>query len=413
MIVVLIFVLCFASYLAYHLVAIREEHQLVSRSQSWNKALALAEAGIEEGLAQLNSSSSTPSGWTTGTRIFDGGSYSVTIVSSNGAMVVTSAGSDAVPITGDKITRTVQVKARSEGLVPAALSAVYNISFNGNGIATDSFNSHDSNLSTNGQYWAGHTSTNGNVASEYGLVDLGQHTIDGSLYLGPTADYSSGTNQVLGTIFTDYNVQFPDVSVPTNDANGVTIPWQTAPITTIYVTNTTTKGHTTTVTVTSTTAHDFTTSGYYIINDSDAIIVEPGVTVNLDVKGLSFSPSAIQIHGGTANSGTAYVYLDGPTSVGIAGNTAIDASNRPENLWYFGLPSLTSVTYSGDSTFVGVIYAPEADLTLNGGGGNIGLIGASTTKTVTMNGHYNFHYDEWLSTLSPSRGYIPFSWQEL
>jgi hypothetical protein len=52
------------------------------------------------------------------------------------------------------------------------------------------------------------------------------------------------------------------------------------------------------------------------------------------------------------------------------------------------------------------MYAPEANLTLNGGGNNNGLIGASMTKSITMNGLYNFHFDEDLLSLGPSRAYI-------
>ena len=35
------------------------------------------------------------------------------------------------------------------------------------------------------------------------------------------------------------------------------------------------------------------------------------------------------------------------------------------------------------------------------------------TKTVTMNGHFNFHYDEILGRTGPSRGYYITSWVEL
>jgi hypothetical protein len=62
---------------------------------------------------------------------------------------------------------------------------------------------------------------------------------------------------------------------------------------------------------------------------------------------------------------------------------------------------------------VGVIYAPSAELTLNGGGNNNGLIGSSITKTITMNGHYDFHYDEALGNLGPAAGFAPTSWTEL
>jgi hypothetical protein len=317
-----------------------------------------------------------------------GGNYSVAIVGA-AAPTVYSTGYATVPISGGQISRQVKVTTLKLGLINVAFAAKHSIQFNGNGIATDSWNSHDPKLSTDGHYDPNplKTSTNGSVAGIDGMVNIGNHTINGNLYLGPAATYSSGANQVLGTIYRDSNIQFPDVVVPTAS-------WLSAPV--------------------ASGIHTFTTSGYYTVNDQSPIVINPGVTVTLHVtKSGSFSPSSVQIHGGMTNSGTAYIYLDGPDSVTIAGNTAVDASNRPENLYYYGLPTLTGITFSGNSTFVGVIYAPEVDLTLNGGGNNSGLIGASITRTVTMNGHYDFHYDESLATNGPARGFVINSWQEL
>jgi len=76
------------------------------------------------------------------------------------------------------------------------------------------------------------------------------------------------------------------------------------------------------------------------------------------------------------------------------------------------LPSNTSITYSGTSMFIGTIYAPNADFTMSGGGNNNGLIGSSITKTITLNGHYNFHFDENLLNGQP-RGYTIAAWREL
>ncbi|HWY29655.1 MAG TPA: collagen-binding domain-containing protein, partial [Candidatus Acidoferrum sp.] len=88
-------------------------------------------------------------------------------------------------------------------------------------------------------------------------------------------------------------------------------------------------------------------------------------------------------------------------------------NNRPDNFYYFGLPGVNSITLGGNSVFVGAIYAPNASLTLNGGGGNNGLDGAAIVASVTLNGHYDFHYDTSLATNQFSRGVIPISWQEL
>ena len=61
-----------------------------------------------------------------------------------------------------------------------------------------------------------------------------------------------------------------------------------------------------------------------------------------------------------------------------------------------------------------MIYAPNAAFTLNGGGNNaIDFVGASVSSTVTMNGHFNFHYDEALGRIGARRGYIITGWGEL
>ena len=133
--------------------------------------------------------------------------------------------------------------------------------------------------------------------------------------------------------------------------------------------------------------------------------------VRLKVTANNFSPSGLRVAGMGANAGQLTVYMTGASS-SIGGNSTVDSGNAA-NFTYYGLPSNTSITYGGNSSFVGVIYAPSADLTLNGGGNNVGLIGASTTKTVRMNGHYDFHFDENLLNVSPSRGYLMNSWTEL
>ena len=417
MIIVLILGCCLLIGMASYVRLLSSHKILVNRSQDWNAAISLAEAGIEEALAQANSPTNiffqtnsldfSNNGWGYDagfygpvTRNLSGGYYSV-VMKAGVSPTIYSTGYVTVAINGGTIKRTIKATTTQLGLVNVGIGAISNILFNGNGIATDSFNSHSTNLSTGGLYDSSKTSTNGSVASKAGLVDLGNHTIQGSLFLGPQASFATN-GTVTGSVNYDANVDFPDVALPADAKN-----WIIAPLTTVVTVGKNGKS-------TSTSVYDFTTSGNYNLKDASyPIIVEAGVKVNLNVTSSSFAPSSLQIHGGTTNSGTAKLYFNGPTSVSMAGNTAIDASNRPENLWYFGLPSLTSVTYSGTSTFVGVLYAPEAVLTLNGGGNNIGIVGAAIAKQITMNGHYNFHYDESLATNSLVRGFVVNSWQEL
>lgn len=391
--------------LCSYLVLTGAQDQSVVRSQHWNGALALAEAGVEEALAQMNSGTNVGgtsylslNGWgglggVYGpiSRNLTGGSYRVGFVISP-TPTIYSTGSAAMAISGAVITRVVKVTAQQLPLFNVPLGASYDIDMRGNGAATDSWNWYSTNLSNNGVFDPNKTSTNGSVASAQGLVNIGNHTIEGNLYLGPTASYSSGTNQISGTIYYDYNVQFPDVALPIPASSFVAPPTSGSGGSAV---------------------HDFSVPGNYWVNDSTAIKVEAGVTVTLHVTTSSFAPASVTILGGLTNSGTLIVYQDSG-SVSLGGNSTGGAiANRPINFQYYGLPGVTSITLGGTSTFIGVIYAPEAALTLNGGGSGNNLEGSAIVNSVRMNGHYDFHYDESLETNGPTKGFVAASWQEL
>jgi hypothetical protein len=81
---------------------------------------------------------------------------------------------------------------------------------------------------------------------------------------------------------------------------------------------------------------------------------------------------------------------------------------------YFGLPTNTSLSWSGNANYIGTIYAPQATMTLGGGGNDdYDYQGACICKAITMNGHFNFHYDEDLKKNGPVGGFAVSSWQEL
>ena len=99
---------------------------------------------------------------------------------------------------------------------------------------------------------------------------------------------------------------------------------------------------------------------------------------------------------------------------GLGGGAWIDnASGHPERFYLYGLPTCTSVTFGGNGSFYGCVYAPEAAFGLGGGGSDTwDFVGSSVTQSVQMNGHYNFHFDENLRAIGPARGYIPTEWKE-
>jgi hypothetical protein len=129
------------------------------------------------------------------------------------------------------------------------------------------------------------------------------------------------------------------------------------------------------------------------------------VTGNISLAGQA----SIQI----APGASLRLYVGGATA-SLGGNGVINSNTDASKFYYYGLPSNTSLTMSGNAAFTGVVYAPSAALSLGGGGNNTyDFVGAAVVNTATMNGHYNFHYDENLGRVGPSRGYVLTSWNEI
>jgi choice-of-anchor A domain-containing protein len=157
---------------------------------------------------------------------------------------------------------------------------------------------------------------------------------------------------------------------------------------------------------------------YYYVNDSLPIVVAAGLTnVVLKVTTQNWNPTSVTLLGGMTNAATLTVY-DTPSSSG--GSVSLGGNNiggaiaaTPVNFIFYGLPNLTSISFHGSAAFIGAIYAPEADLSVGGGGSSSDFMGSAIIKSMTMHGHYDYHYDEALATLGPVKGYVVSSWQEL
>jgi hypothetical protein len=402
MTLILLGVLCITLW--SYLVLMENQNLSVARSQAWNSALNVAAAGVEEALAQLNPGATVTvnlnaNGWgppTAGSygpmvRTNTDGIYAVSYTTASGAPVIISAGSTTLPFMSATLSRVVRVTTSNAPVFNVAFGTIGSISMNGNSVAVDSFNSSNTNLSTNGRYDPTKTSTNGNVASVNGPVSFGNDTIEGNLYLGPTATLTSSSNNITGTVYNDSNVTYPDVALP-----NVSFGFPPAAGTNAGVAYT----------------HYFSTSGNYAVSDSGTWYIAPGANVTIEVTASSWSPANLYIdRNTTSGSGHLTVYMAGTTTT-MGGNPTVQ-SGVAGNFQYFGLPSNTSIAFSGTTTFIGCIYAPEAGLTLNGGGSGDGFIGSCIVNTITMHGHYDFHYDQALASTGPARGYVPVSWQEL
>jgi hypothetical protein len=410
--VTLFMVFLLGFFLFAYLYLVRTQRGFVSRSQAWNGAMAMAEAGVEEALAQLNPGAPAPSidrtanGWgqpangiygPVSRTLTNNGSYSVTYTTDT-SPIIYSTGYVSVASIPATLTRVVRVTTTDAGLFRAGLATKYNLDLKGNNIESDSFNSMNPSLSTFGQYDPSKTSTNGDIASIGGIVNVGNATVNGSVLLGPTASETMNNGLITGGITNDFNVEFPDVVLPTGN------PIPAAPSLIPVVTNGVTYDYA------------FFVGGYYSINNlksSDSIYVAPNTSVTLLLTGNAAVNNIYVAWGGTnGTSGTLTVYMDGPT-FGVSGNEIVDSGNAL-NFTYYGTTNNTAVSFGGNSAFTGTIYAPEADFHMGGGGSTAyDFVGAAVVGSATMNGHFKFHYDENLTRNGPKSGYVATSWTEL
>ena len=394
-----------------------------SRAQSWNLAIPVAEAGIEEALTQLyynGVTNLTANNWTysgsqyTKQRSLDGTNYYKVQIAATANPTIIAQGFVQLPKSTNQISRRVQVTTVADAMFARGMLAKGQIDLAGNNIATDSFDSIDPAYSTGGQYDSAKTKDAGDVATNSGLVNsfnAGNADIHGHVATGPGGSITVGPNGAVGSTAwinagnsgiqpgwsrNDMNVSFPDVQAPFS--GGSFTPGGGNQGGTNYTYLLTGGNYLTSslsmngqnkmlVTVSSVL---WVTSSFSMSGQAE-ITLAPGVTLKLYV-------------GNTTGSGA---------SASLGGNGIVNPGNAM-NFQYYGMPSNTSLSYAGNAAFTGTIYAPNADFTLGGGGNSIyDFVGASVTSSVRMNGHFHFHYDENLARIGPSRGYIITSWNEI
>ncbi|MEY2429367.1 MAG: putative Ice-binding-like adhesive domain [Verrucomicrobiota bacterium] len=120
----------------------------------------------------------------------------------------------------------------------------------------------------------------------------------------------------------------------------------------------------------------------------------------------------------TWNSGaTLLIYsgdADNSHSITISGLNYINPNGSAGSLIIYAAPTVTSITLNGNGQFTGVLIAPYANLTLNGGGSsNEDFCGSVMVNSATLNGHFSFHYDEHLSSGDTTGRYLVKSWNEI
>lgn len=405
--------------LASYLGLVRSQNVSTMRSQQWNLAIPVAEAGIEEALTQLNWDSTNLSayGWTlsygtyTKERVLDTSKYVVRISNSSPPVIISQAYVLA-PLSSAYMDppRTIMVTVTNDALFAKGMVAKGPIDLSGNNIRTDSFDSGDPAFSSGGRYDPAKARDNGDVATNSGLINsfnVGNADIYGKAATGPGGSITVGSSGGVGSkawhaggnngiepgwSSDDMNVSFPDVKEPFSGGA-------------------------------------YTPSSGNVDGEHYAYILDSG---NYQLSSLSFSGqekvlvrgnAVLYVTGNVAMSGQSSIIINNGASLklyvagasaSLGGNGIANPGGRAMNFAYYGLPSNTSVSLSGNAAFSGTIYAPQAAFTLGGGGSDsYDFVGASITGSVRMNGHYRFHYDEYLGRVGPRRGYTINSWNEI
>ncbi len=457
-------VIVVGTILASYLKLVASQNQMTMRSQAWNRSVAVLEAGIEEALAHLNRNATfDPSNggsffwnlWSDGWSLSSDGWRKVNYVNEDyyivnigfftwpdTAPIITSEGYvkqvptlsgirragpmlAAVSTPATYVKRSVLCETTNRPMFTKALIAKYAIDLKGNNVRTDSYNSQIAAYNTAGRYDKTKALDHGDIATNQGVTNTGASTLDlgnanvfGSIATGPnlanpgTAAAVIGPNGGVGDFAwmanaankgkiqpehskDDMNIEFPDVIPPftsglssdgtVNWTNGVTYPTSFSA------------------------GNDYVVdglSGRVLIRGSGVARVRVNGDINL-IGGGGDNADQILI----APGASLILFMHG-INAALAGNGVINPGYTT-NFYFLSTPRNTAITFSGNGEFTGVIYAPGANMTFNGGGHDVmDFSGSATVQTATFNGHYNFHYDEALPKISMYRGWVLTSWNE-
>lgn len=478
-----------------YLSLVQFQNRTNARSQVWNSAMPVVEAGLEEAFAHLNNRGLTNGpldgdGWVesggayTMNRKLGDNFYSVTISNyvagtTNRPIIVSKgyvvrpaaiasrqgpflAAAVAIDTTFEYLARGVRVHTVRSALFDKGLVAKDKIDMNGNTIATDSFDSTDPLYSTNGLYISTRTKDNGDVAvnaSVTNSLNVGNAIIQGHVAVGPGGTVAVGTQGAVGSAAwiaagntgiepgwgeNDMNVSFDDVVVPFSGGFTPGAGFYSTVQSVVYPTGTTRVVRTNWVTTSSLPLGAFppiTTNGNgtgttytykafvyitptnssgtyynYVLEDGLNYQLEGGLSGKILVLGdanLNVS-SSCNVTGLTIEWGKHLNLYSSAPSATLTGNSTANSDGTADSFAFWGTKNCTSITLNGNASFTGTIYAPSADFTMNGGGKNtVDFIGASITKSTTLNGKFRFHYDEALSHIGPLRLFIASSWNEM
>jgi hypothetical protein len=411
-----------------YLTLVQNQSLSVARAEAWNAALVVAEAGVEEAMAHLNSGVSTNNlavnSWLkVGNGIYErtnslGDSYSVVNIKLRPAVtnvnpLIVATAYVPGPLSRPKLSRTVQVdtKPKPVASIKGGMVVTTSVDFKGNMIRIDSFNSTDPNYSTDGMYDSRKSRDQAAVttlSSATNAINIANGDVRGSVHTGPGGQANVGSGGAVGDnefvdagkngiqdghMSDDAVFSVPDAKLPANKLWLPPIPgkYKVNGVTYKYVLNN--------------------AAAWKLSNLDGSVYVSSPDVILYVTDSVNLANTADQVR--IASGGSLSFYVGAP-SVKISGKGVVNDSGAAKNFSYYGLPTNTEFTLGANAAFTGTVYAPSAVFSLGGGGRNVyDYAGACVVKSVVMNGKFQFHYDEALADVPANTGYVAISWDEL
>ncbi|MDO8540548.1 MAG: hypothetical protein Q7S40_08955 [Opitutaceae bacterium] len=414
-------VVALSSYVALNTHSLK----MANRSFYASEAMNMAESGLEEAVWSFNQAyqgeASAWNGWsisgTAATRTFTDftlgtnatGFVKVYVDNYNPAPAiqpnVIAESTVTLPNSQGRVSRMVEIKMRRRSYFAAGLVAKNAINFTGNTASVDSWVSDPDNDASTAAvpYGSSVRRDKGSIGatSVTATISVGNADIWGTASVGGSTatNITVGSNGRVGpfstgagikdpnSVASDFNASLDIVSNPTTGTvlasigstigtEGTTTVWRTASCITSSLT----------------------------VYGNVTLILTAGAGVDaIDIAGsdgITLAPGA-----------TLTIYTEG--DVKIAGNGLANPNDRPDAFQLWGTSTSTipqDIQIAGNGALKGVIYAPNANVRINGNGD---VMGAIVGQQITLDGTANFHYDESLGTRNENTPFGITKWREL
>ncbi|MEX0332126.1 MAG: collagen-binding domain-containing protein [Puniceicoccaceae bacterium] len=141
-----------------------------------------------------------------------------------------------------------------------------------------------------------------------------------------------------------------------------------------------------------------------VLPDGSVVTRDATLEINVGDDFVLGGPAAAFLNGGAVDS---ELLVRSDTSPGEPVNVLLTS---------FGTPTATDsvdFTLHGNGSFSGAVYAPNAEISLDGSGKGGEMFGAVVGNTITFGGGYQFHYDEDLADLEDEDAKKVTRWVEL